>query len=128
MLLYTHPFNDVRDSQGKLPVNSFWISGTGDLPLHNAETVTPKQQVSAPRSLAEAVFREDWAAYAQAWTALDAGEIAGLLARQSAGETVRLTLCGEDSAQTFETHRASPWRRISSLFSPLRTLDVLKQL
>lgn len=128
MLLYTHPFNDVRDSQRKLPVNSFWISGTGDLPLHNAENVTPKAQVSAPRSLAEAVFREDWAAYAQAWATLDAGEIAGLLARQSAGETVRLTLCGEDSAQTFETHRASPWRRISSLFSPMRTLDVLKQL
>ena len=128
MLLYTHPFNDVRDSQRKLPVNSFWISGTGDLPLHNAETVTPKAQTSAPRSLAEAVFREDWAAYAQAWATLDAGEIAGLLARQSAGDTVRLTLCGEDSAQTFETHRASPWRRISSLFSPLRTLDVLKQL
>ena len=128
MLLYTHPFNDVRDSQRKLPVNSFWISGTGDLPLHNAETVTPKAQVSAPRSLAEAVFREDWAAYAQAWATLDAGEIAGLLARQSAGETVRLTLCGEDSAQTFETRRASPWRRISSLFSPLRPLDALKQL
>lgn len=128
MLLYTHPFNDVRDSQRKLPVNSFWISGTGDLPLHNAEAVTPKEHVSAPRTLAEAVFREDWAAYAQAWATLDAGEIAGLLARQSAGDTVRLTLCGEDSAQTFETHRASPWRRISSLFSPLRTLDVLKQL
>lgn len=128
MLLYTHPFNDVRDSQRKLPVNSFWISGTGDLPLHNAQTVTPKAQISAPRSLAEAVFREDWAAYAQAWATLDTGEIAGLLARQSAGETVRLTLCGEDSAQTFETHRASPWRRISSLFSPMRTLDVLKQL
>lgn len=128
MLLYTHPFNDVRDSQRKLPVNSFWISGTGDLPLRNAQAVTPKEPVSAPRTLAEAVFREDWAAYAQAWATLDAGEIAGLLARQSAGDTVRLTLCGEDSAQTFETHRASPWRRISSLFSPLRTLDVLKQL
>lgn len=128
MLLYTHPFNDVRDSKGKLPVNSFWISGTGDLPLHSAQAVTPKEPVSAPRTLAEAVFREDWAAYAQAWATLDAGEIARLLARQSAGDTVRLTLCGEDSAQTFETHRASPWRRISSLFSPLRTLDVLKQL
>jgi hypothetical protein len=134
MLLYTHPLNDVRAGQRKLPVNSFWISGTGALPLKSGEALTPalsqreREQVNAPRNLAEAVFREDWAAYAQAWATLDTGDIARLLARQRAGETVRLTLCGEYSAQTFETHRASPWRRISSLFSPLRTLDVLKQL
>lgn len=125
MLLYIHPFNDAREMQRQVPVNSFWISGTGDLP---APTEQPKEQVSAPRSLAQAVFREDWAGYAQAWAALDAGEIAALLARQRAGESVRLTLCGEHSAQTFETHRAGLWTRISSLLSPLRTLDVLKQL
>ena len=66
MLLYTHPFNDVRDSQRKLPVNSFWISGTGDLPLRNVDTVTPKGQVSAPRILAEAGVGKEWGAYAQA--------------------------------------------------------------
>ncbi|MEO5605971.1 MAG: hypothetical protein ABIR13_00095, partial [Polaromonas sp.] len=65
---------------------------------------------------------------AQAWQALEAGEIAELLARQRAGETVRLTLCGEHSAQTFESQRASLGSRISSLFSPLRPLDALKQL
>ncbi|CAN5184717.1 hypothetical protein BH10PSE16_BH10PSE16_41030 [soil metagenome] len=125
MLMYTHPFNDARELQRQLPVNSFWISGTGALP---APTNQPKAQVSAPRSLAQAVFREDWAGYAQAWATLDAGDIAGLLARQRAGETVRLTLCGEHSAQTFETHRAGLWSKISSLLSPLRTLDMLKQL
>jgi hypothetical protein len=51
-----------------------------------------------PRSLAQAVFADDWEAYAQAWAALDAGEIAQLLARQQAGEAVRLTLCGERGA------------------------------
>ena len=125
MLMYTHSFNDARELQRQFPVNSFWISGTGALP---APTERPKEQVSAPRSLAQAVFREDWTGYAQAWATLDAGEIAALLARQRAGETVLLTLCGEHSAQTFETHRASPWRRISSLLSPFRTLDRLKQL
>jgi hypothetical protein len=127
MLLYTHPFNDGREARRQLPVNSFWISGTGDLP---PAAMPPGQrpQVSVPRSLAEAVFREDWAGYAQAWAALEAGDIAGLLARQRAGEPVRLTLCGDSSAQTFETHRAGLWRQISSLFSPLRTLDVLRQL
>ena len=144
MLLYTHSFNDARAARGQLLVNSFWISGTGDLPSATVgEALAPTlsqrereqvsapsgaQQVSVPRSLAEAVFREDWARYAAAWQALDAGEIAQLLARQRAGDTVRLSLCGESSAQTFETRRASLWRKVSNLFSPLRTLDLLKQL
>ena len=134
MLLYTHPLNDARELERQLPVNSFWISGTGLLPAEDGRVFAERErgqvreQVSAPRNLAEAVFKEDWTAYAEAWGELDANDIAQLLARQRAGETVRLTLCGEHSAQTFETHRASPWRRFSSLFSPLRTLDVLKQL
>jgi len=135
MLLYTHSFNDVREARGQMRVNSFWISGTGDLPsATDGEALTPalsqreKVQVIAPRSLAQAVFSEDWAAYAAAWQALDAGEIAQLLARQRAGDTVRLSLCGESSTQTFETRRTSLWSKFSSLFSPLRTLDVLKQL
>ena len=126
MLLYTHSFNDGREAKGQLRVNSFWISGTGELQTPGMPPTTP--DISAPRSLAEAVFKEDWAGYAQAWATLDAGEIAALLARQRAGDTVRLTLCGESSADTFESRHASPWRRFSSLFSPLRTLDVLEQL
>ncbi len=134
MLLYTHSFNDEREARRQLPVNSFWISGTGALPAECGEAPTStisqreREQVSVPRSLAQAVFREDWAGYAQAWAALEAGDIAALLARQQSGKTVRLTLCGESSAQTVETHRASLWNKISSLFSPLRTLDLLKQL
>lgn len=126
MLLYTHASNDEREAQGQLPVNSFWISGTGDLPV--AACGTENSEIKAPRSLAEAVFKEDWAGYAQAWQALEAGEVADWLARQRAGETVRLTLCGERSAQTFESQRASLTSRISSLFSPMRPLDVLMQL
>jgi hypothetical protein len=33
MLLYTHPVNDVRVQGGLLPINSFWASGTGALPV-----------------------------------------------------------------------------------------------
>ncbi|MDH6186076.1 hypothetical protein [Polaromonas sp. CG_23.6] len=138
MLLYTHPSNDEREARRQLPVNSFWISGTGDLPaeLGAASPAVEKAlnntlgeaQASAPRSLANAVFREDWAGYAQGWAALEAGDMAALLARQQRSESVRLTLCGESSAQTFETHRTGFWRKMSSLFSPLRPLDVLKQL
>ena len=127
MLLYTHPFNDEREVRRQLPVNSFWIHGTGALP---ASAMPPGQrpQVSMPRSLAKAVFMEDWAGYAQAWAMLESSDIAALLARQQRSETVRLTLCGDSSAQTFETHRAGLWKKVSSILSPLRILDLLKQL
>lgn len=124
MLLYIHPFNDARELKRQLPVNSFWISGSGGLP--SGQALADAAQISAPRSLAQAVFREDWAAYAQAWAALDAGELAALLARQRAGETVRLTLCGERSAQTFESRRAGLWNRVSAIFSPVRAVEVLR--
>lgn len=129
MLLYTHPFNDAREIKRQLPVNSFWISGTGDLPSGlSGRTLTDAAPISAPRSLAQAVFKEDWASYAQAWATLDAGDIAQLLERQRAGETVRLTLCGERSAQTFESRRPGLVKRISAIFSPVRVVDVLRGL
>jgi hypothetical protein len=124
MLLYTHPFNDARVRQLQLPVNSIWISGSGALPA----LLAAPHEVSVSRRLAQAVFADDWDAYAQAWTQLDAGAVAQLLARQQAGEAVRLTLCGERSAQTFETSRSGLFSRISSLLAPKPIWDGLKQL
>ncbi len=151
MLLYTHALNDERAARRQLPVNSFWLSGTGALaapdllPLlpgegggeglrpsvhhhsgqvHRPSALTPalsqreRELITVPRSLAQAVFADDWEAYAQAWTALDAGDIAQLLARQQAGETVRLTLCGERGATTFETAPQGFFAKISSLLVP----------
>jgi hypothetical protein len=115
MLLYTHALNDERAARRQLPVNSFWLSGTGALAAgHVADAAAP----TVPRSLAQAVFADDWEAYAQAWAALDAGEIAQLLARQSAGETVRLTLCGERGANTFETAPQGFFAKVSRLLVP----------
>ena len=125
MLLYTHPLNDERVSQRLLPVNSFWLSGSGALtqPLHGTYGITTE-----PRPLAQAVFNDDWNAYAQAWDALDAGDVAALLQRQNAGTRVRLTLCGESNAHTFETSTQGLRSRISSLFSKKRPLDALLEL
>jgi hypothetical protein len=127
MLLYTHPLNDARVRQRQLPVNSIWISGSGALPALPQSLATPNQ-VSVPRSLAQAVFADDWDAYAQAWAQIDGGAVAPLLARQQAGEAVRLTLCGERSAQTWETSRASLFALISSLLAPKPLWDGLEQL
>ncbi|MBW8723153.1 MAG: hypothetical protein JF626_15250, partial [Polaromonas sp.] len=74
--------------------------------------------IAVPRSLAQAVFADDWDAYAKAWAALDASEIAALLARQQAGEAVRLTLCGERGANTFETAPQGFFAKVSSLLVP----------
>ena len=125
MLLYTHPINDVRSSQRQLPVNSIWFSGTGDLAeQHTAEP----QQLSAPRTLANAALCDDWQAYAAAWGALDAHEAKDLLARQSAGEVVRLTLCGERTALTFESAPRSLLRRFKQLLKPKPLLGLLETL
>ena len=126
MLLYTHPLNDERAARRQLPVNSFWLSGTGALPSDAPAGVNA--QISVPRGLAQAAFNDDWAAYAQAWAALDAGEIAGLLRRQRMGESVRLTLCGERSAHTYESSRPGLLARVSSLFTPTLPVEGLKQL
>jgi hypothetical protein len=159
MLLYTHALNDERAARRQLPVNSFWVSGTGALaaasefpPLPPGEgggegswdpasaqapkpqALTPalsqreREQITVPRSLAQAAFADDWAAYAQAWAALDANEVAALLARQRAGEAVRLTLCGERGATTFETSRQGFFAKIAGSLASTSLLAVLEPL
>ena len=124
MLLYTHPLNDTRSANRQRTVNSFWISGTGALPA----TVATQEAPTTPRTLAQAVFTDDWAAYAAAWAALDAGEVAQLLARQKAGEVVRLTLCGDSHAQTFASAPTGVFSRISNLFNAVPIHFLLEKL
>ena len=125
MLLYTHPFNDERAAARQLSVNSFWISGSGALgkPVAGASP-----ELITTRTLAQAIFKDDWLAYAQAWAELDAGSIARLLARQRSGERVRLSLCGERSAQTFETAPAGIFSGFFNLLSPKSPLILLEKL
>ena len=125
MLLYTHPINEARSQQRQLPVNSIWFSGTGDLPEQRSAEAP---HISAPRTLANAALRDDWQAYAEAWGALDAHEAKDWLARQTAGDVVRLTLCGERSALTFESAPRSLRRRLTQLLKPKPLLGLLETL
>lgn len=125
MLLYTHPINDARSSQRQLPVNSIWFSGTGDLPKQRSAK-TPN--INAPRTLANAALSDDWQAYADAWASLDAVQAKDWLARQTAGDVVRLTLCGERSALTFESAPRSLVGRFKQLLKPKPLLDLLETL
>ena len=125
MLLYTHPINDARSQRRQLPVNSIWFSGTGDLP---DQAAAEPQQLNAPRTLADAALRDDWQAYAAAWRSLNALEAKNLRARQAAGDTVRLTLCGERSALTFESAPRSLLSRLKQLRQPKPLLGLLETL
>lgn len=123
MLLYTHPVNDRRIERGLAPVNSFWLSGCG-----------PRQPASRPSdvqfddSLRAAAVAEDWADWAEAWQRLDAGPIAAALKAHEAGQPLRLTLCGERSAQRFEPPAGGWWSRLGQRFRPPRAADVLLAL
>ncbi|RYX94653.1 MAG: hypothetical protein EOO28_13620 [Comamonadaceae bacterium] len=127
MLLYTHPLNDERGAKRQWPVNSFWISGTGALDkLPPAATTQPQLQLQ--RSLKTAALADDWQAYSEAWAALDADEIAGLLDARRAGKTVRLTLAGERNAHTYESVKSGLGSRLAGLFKSTQPMSVLEQL
>ena len=130
MLLYTHAINDVRAAARQLPVNSFWVSGSGAL----ARKPSPPPSTLTPRILADGVFKSDWTHYAQAWAALDAGLISELLKQQREGSTVCLTLCGERGFETWQSRprswhgSLSNWLQYLSVLSPQPILIKRKQL
>jgi hypothetical protein len=107
MLLHTHPINAAREARGELPVNSFWLSGTGRTPLPAADAAEPllDERLRGPW------LAGDWAAWAEAWQALDAQRLSDLQARDARGETLSLTLCGERRAQRFDSVPHSAWQR-----------------
>lgn len=125
MLLYTHAVNEERERGGLLSINSFWVSGTGALP---PGTGALPAGLRVPHYLRDAALRADWAAWADAWRMIDAGECARLLGDLDSGRKVALTLCGERGAQTFESLPRSLFRQLSSRLArtPLSTpLDPL---
>lgn len=95
MLLYTHALNDARASQRRTTVNSFWVSGTGDLPeaFRAPPGTNPCRTLG---SLRTAALRDDAAGWLEAWQALDRTELAAVDA-----SSLTLTLCGEHGARTF---------------------------
>ena len=122
MLLYTHPVNDAREARGALPVNSFWLSGCGRWQASDESDVRVDERLRAP------LFAQDWAAYADAWRAIDTGAVAELLAGLKRGEPARLTLCGERHAQRFEPTDAPWWKRIAQSWQGVEPHAVLEAL
>lgn len=110
MLLHAHPLNEAREALGQPPINSFWLSGTGACPqvLQEPSEVLVDERLRAP------LLAEDWAGWAEAWAALDAGLLKDWRARLAAGEALTLTLCGERHAQRFEPTQRGWWQRLTA--------------
>lgn len=116
MLLYNHPVNEARTARGLLPINSFWVSGTGTLPahVHSAGATQVQDALGAP------ALRDDAAAWTAAWQALDSGPIQALWEQARRGEPVTLTLCGQTAAQTFTLQPRSLWARLQQQWQQRR--------
>ncbi|MFN5046520.1 hypothetical protein [Roseateles sp.] len=113
MALHGHALNGAREARGALPLNSVWISGCG-----LALPQTPPPELRLDERLREPLLAQDWAAWAEAWTALDAGPVAEALDRVRAGQPLSLTLAGERLAREFAprapaTGLGGLWQRLA---------------
>jgi hypothetical protein len=123
MLFHAHPLNDEREARGALAVNSFWLSGCGRRqPVPRVFAVQVDERLRAP------LLADDWAGWADAWRALDAGPLADLLARAQRGETTSLTLCGERFAQRFDSVVRPLWQRLTQGWQTRPAHELLEAL
>lgn len=106
LMLYPHSLNEERDTRGALTLNSFWLSGCGRAQPIAGEPARIDSALRAP------LLADDWAGWAEAWRALDAGAIASLLDADKDGLPVALTLCGDRGAHRFESAPRSLWQRL----------------
>lgn len=126
MLMYTHEINEARTRGGLLPVNSFWISGTGVLPNPAPAGAPPGLQIT--HYLRDAALRDDWSAWAAGWQQLDARDCKRLLRLLDQGGEVTLTLCGERQARTWGPARGGLLSRLPSWLRGRRASAALQTL
>jgi len=122
LLLYPHALNDEREQRGELTLNSFWLSGCGHPQAARADAVDVND------SLREPLLADDWAAWADAWRALDAGDMKACLDAASAGQPVTLTLCGDRGAHHFEARPQGVWQRVRTRWASPEPHTVLEAL
>ncbi|CAB5695366.1 Uncharacterized protein conserved in bacteria [Delftia tsuruhatensis] len=122
MLLYTHVFNDTRAAKGQVPINAFWVHGSGRLPA--GAPAAPALAVQCVQDLRGPALQGHAGDWRSAWQALDAGLITRLLERVRAGRELTLTLCGERHAISWHS-RAPRWKdRLTGLFGPRALPDL----
>jgi len=103
MLWYQHPLHDERQARGLLPINSFWVSGCGEVRQPSSATPPTHRWLDALRT---PLLGDDIPSWLAAWQQLDAGPLAEAVAALDAGQDVQLTLCGERHARTWKAWQA----------------------
>jgi hypothetical protein len=118
MAWHREPANEAREARGAWPVNALWLSGCGvHQPTRSTASVTTDDRLRAP------ALAGDWAAWADAWRALDTQAIAPALDADAS-----VTLCGERAALTLQpqpgwwARTRAHWRRNAAV-APL--LEIL---
>jgi hypothetical protein len=105
MLFYTHPCNATRPK----PINSFWISGTGDWatasPSASPDGPTPAWLHPAVQALHQAAQLRHVAAWIDAWHAVDAQVLAAL----DTATAPLVVLCGAQGSRMVQC-QPSDWR------------------
>ena len=122
LLLYPHAINEEREQRGALTLNSFWLSGCGRRQALASNDGVVDDTLRAP------LLAQDWAAWADAWRALDAGALASLLVEAQAGKPTSLTLCGERNAQRFDNAARSLWQQLGSRIKSPEPHTILEAL
>jgi hypothetical protein len=122
MLLYTHPINDARAAKGLPTINSFWISGTGDLPA-DFRTAPAQGECTVRHDLRTAALEDHAAGWLAAWQALDTTVLAPLCDQPD----IELTLCGENQAHTFRQGKGPWWRKLHRQFTAPAPAQLLTQ-
>ncbi len=124
LVFYTQAVNEAREERGALPVNSFWLSGCG---RHQAAPVESTPEI-AP-GLRAPLLAGDWAAWAEAWQALDSGAVSLLLDKARGSDSrATLTLCGERVAARFESQSRSVWQKLRGTGRKRPAYEVLSAL
>lgn len=124
MLLYPHDITNQREAQGLLAVNSFWLSGCG-----RWQAKTTAQAIEVNQWLRASLLADDWVSWRDAWLRLDATVLAALNQAAQQGQAVKLTLCGERHAQTWQTPvQHSIWTRLKNAFTTPDTAAWLQAL
>lgn len=127
MLLYTHPINDARLGRGALPVNAFWLHGTGALPVTSSGSPS-NPTPTVIDTLRNAALREDWPGWASAWQALDAQHGKALLDANRQGHAVAITFCGERHSQTWRSEPQGLLQKIKGIFGSYPLQYMLQKL
>ena len=125
MLLYTHVFNDNRAALGQVPINAFWLHGSGQL---SSLPAAPAKPVACISDLYAPALQGNVAGWRQALQQLDASVFAALQQRAAQGELVKLTLCGESNAVQWQSATPGILQKIKSLFASKSLPDMQSML